>query len=105
MPDNDNTDSVIEHPWLDFDDWEIALRPYEGNPEAALMLSVNFAILQSHITPDLIKEATEELDRALEVLFLRTKFPDVSYSMFRRLVQGTLSVEEQEMLKSLGIEL
>src|SRR5688572_5651402 len=106
MPEHDNTDQVIEHPWLDFDDWEIVFRPYEGHPDTALMLGVNLAILQSHVAePELIKEAIGELDVALEVLFLRTKFPNASYTLFRRLAQGTLSAEEQEVLESLGIKL
>lgn len=106
MPDNDNTDQVIEHPWLDFDDWNIVFQPFEGNPDAALMLSVNLAILQSHLAePELIKEAHEELDRAMEALFMRTEFPNVSYVLFRRFAQGSLSNEEQELLKRLGVKL
>jgi len=106
MPDDPNTDSVIEHPWLDFDDWEIAFRPFEGHPDAALLLGVNLTILQSHITePGTINEAIGEIDAALEALFMRTKFPDVSYTLFRRLTQGNLSAEERELLESLGITL
>ena len=106
MPDDPNTDEVIEHPWLDFDDWNIVFQPYEGHPEAALMLGVNLTILQSHITePETISEAISELEFALEALFMRTKFPNVSYTLFRRLAQGNLSFEEQELLKSLGIKL
>jgi hypothetical protein len=106
MQDDPNTDSIIEHPWLDFDDWEIVFRPYEGHPDAALMLGVNLTILQSHIAePELAKEAIGEVDAALEALFMRTQFPDVSYTLFRRLVQGSLTAEEQELLESLGIKL
>src|SRR5688500_18832788 len=62
--DNDNTDTVIEHPWLDVEDWEIPLRPYEDNPDAAVMLSINLAILQRHVAePSLHSEAIEEIDR------------------------------------------
>ncbi len=94
MPDNDNTDQVIEHPWLDFDDWNIVFQPYEGHPDAALMLGVNLAILQSHVAePELIKEAIGEIDAAMEALFMRTKFPNVSYTLFRRLAQGSLTLK------------
>lgn len=106
MPDNDNTDTVIEHPWLDVEDWEIALRPYEGNPDAAVMLSINLAILQSHVAePSLHTEALEEIDRALRVLFLCSEFPDLCYLMFRKFVAGSLSIEEQELLKKLDAKL
>ena len=67
MPDNPNTDSIVEQPWLDFDDWEIAFRPYEGNTDAALMLGVNLTILQSHIAQlGTINEAIGELEATLE---------------------------------------
>jgi hypothetical protein len=106
MPDNDNTDSVIEQPWLDIEDWEIALHPYHGNPDAALTLSTNLAILQSHIAePGMINEAVEEINRALEVLFLLSPFPDITYTLFRRFVAGEMSAEEQDMLKKLGVKL
>jgi hypothetical protein len=106
MPDDPNTDEVIEHPWLDFDDWNIVFQPYEGHPNAALMLGVNLTILQSHIAePELAKEAVGELEFALEALFMYTKFPNVSYTLFRRLAQGNLATEEQELLESLGIKL
>jgi hypothetical protein len=38
MPDNRNTENNTEHPWLDAEDWEIALQPYAGDPDAALIL-------------------------------------------------------------------
>lgn len=106
MPEDPNTDSLIEHPWLDFDDWNIVFQPYAEHPDAALMLGVNLTILQSHITePGTINEAIGEIDAALEALFMRTRFPDVSYTLFRRLLQGNLSTEEREILESLGINL
>jgi hypothetical protein len=46
-----------------------------------------------------------EIESALEALFMRTNFPHVSYTLFRRMAQGSLTVEELELLKSLGIEL
>jgi hypothetical protein len=53
----------------------------------------------------LVKEAIGELDAAMEALFMRTQFPNASYTLFRRLAQGILSAEEQELLESLGIKL
>jgi len=50
-------------------------------------------------------EAVEEIDRALRVLFLCSEFPDLCYLMFRKFVAGSLSIEEQELLKKLGAKL
>ena len=105
MRNNRNTDNLTEHPWLDIDDWTIALEPYGGNPDAAVLLSVNLTMLKTHITdPDQISEAVAELDRALEVLFLHSTFHDVSYLLFRQMAEGKLSFDQQAMLKTLGIK-
>ena len=55
--------------------------------------------------PSLHSEAIEEIDRALRVLFLCSEFPDLCYVLFRKFVAGSLSVEEQELLKKLGAKL
>jgi|SRR5687768_15278244 len=105
MPNNRNTENITEHPWLDAEDWEIALQPYAGDPDAALVLGVNFAVLQSHIAePDKINEAIEELDRAMSALFLHTHFHKISYVLFRQMAEGKLSFDQQTMLKTLGIK-
>ena len=102
MPFNPNTES----PLLDTEDWEIALQPYEANPDAAHTLSVNLAMLKTHIAsePPSIEEAIQEIDRALEVLFLFSTFHGVSYLLFRQFAEGKLSFEQQTMLKTLGIK-
>jgi hypothetical protein len=106
MPEYHNTDNLTESPLLDTEDWEIALQPYEANPDAALLLSVNLSMLKLHITEaTTISEAMAELDRAIEVLFLHSQFHDVSYLLFRQMAEGKLSFEQQTMLKTLGIKL
>ena len=106
MPNNRNTDNPTESPWLDTEDWTIAFEPYDEYPEAAHTLSMNLALLRTHISsePSNIKEAIEELDRAIGVLFFHSQYHDVSYLLFRRMTEGKLSFEEQKILKSLGIK-
>ena len=41
MPNNPNTDYENESASLDAEDWEIALKPYAGYPDAALDLARN----------------------------------------------------------------
>ena len=104
MPKHRNTDNTEQH-WLDAEDWEIALQPYQGHPYAAYLLGVNFTILRGHLEDPLtINDAFEELDRAMQVLYMHTQFHEVSYVLFRRLAEGKLTLEEEEVLKSLGIK-
>jgi|SRR5687767_5653520 len=106
MPNNRNTENITEHPWLDAEDWEIALEPYEGNPDAALVLGVNFAVLRSHLSEwTTVNEAIAEIDRAMSALFLHTHFHKISYVLFRQMAEGKLSFEQQTMLKTLGVKL
>ena len=106
MPFNRNTQIVIEQPDIDLDDWEIALRPYEEDPDRAMLLGVCLTVLKGHIAdkPRKLDAAIAELDRALEALYLHSHFRDVSFVLFRRMAEGTLSLEEQQMLKTLGIK-
>jgi len=106
MPEYDNTDNSTEHPVLDTEDWEIAFEPYEGHPGPALMLGFNLTVLKSYIAvePLKIQEAIDSLDRAMEVLFQHSQFHEVAYGLFHRLVEGQLTLEEEELLKSLGLK-
>src|SRR6185369_8352317 len=106
MPEYDNTDNSIDHPVLDTEDWEIAFEPYKGFPGQALTLGFNLTVLKSYLTiePHKIQEAVDSLDWAMEVLFQHTQFHEVAYGLFHRLVEGQLTLEEEALLKSLGLK-
>ena len=97
---------MSENPYIDAEDWEIALAPYEGNPSAALSLGFRLMALKSYLTADprKIQEAIAALDLAVEVLFLHTQFRELSLESFRKLVEGKLTFEEEEKLRAMGIE-
>ena len=105
MQDDPNTDTPSETKPLDTEDWEIALEPYEGTPGAALMLGFNFMVLRSYldIKPIKVHEAIEAIDRGVAVLFEYTQFHEKALEMFHRLVEGKLTLEEEEQLKALGL--
>lgn len=104
MPEYDN--NPTEQPPLDTEGWEIAFEPYEGHPGSALMLGFNFMVLKAYlvIEPFKIAEAIEGLDRAIEVLFHHSQFHEVAYRMFLKVAGGELTLEEEELLKSLGLK-
>jgi len=105
MQDDATTDNQGEHP-LDVEDWELAFEPYSKFPGQALSLGFNFVALKSYLTinPPKIKEAVESFDCAMEVLYKYTQFHGVAYDLFRRLVEGKLTIEEEALLKSLGLK-
>jgi hypothetical protein len=104
MPDNRNTEK--ENPPLDTEDWEIALAPYKGNPGAALQLGYHFIALLAYlrVEPVNVETATNAIDRALLVLYPHTEFHMVCWTFFRKVIEGELTLEEEEVLKKLGIK-
>ena len=106
MPEYDNTENTTEHLSLDTEDWQLAFEPYKGFPGQALTLGFNLTVLKSYIAfePPMIQETVDALDWAMEVLFQHSQFHEVAYRLFHKLVEGQLSNEEEETLKSLGLK-
>jgi hypothetical protein len=105
MPYEDNTANNAEHP-LDTEDWLIAFEPYLGHPFEALALGFSLMVLKKYISvePFKLQEASDGLDRAMEVLFPFTEFHQVTYGLFVRLASGKLSLEEEDVLRALGVK-
>ena len=106
MPDKDNTDNPSEPMALDYEGWEIAFEAYQHYPVEALLLGAKIMVMKAYllIEPPKIAEVIEGLDKALEVLFHHSQFHWMAYEMFRKVAGGTLSFEEEEMLKALGLK-
>jgi hypothetical protein len=106
MQNDPTTDNQTQPPLIDREDWEIAFEPYEGQPNAAIRLGFNVAILRTHFEGQLIKSrpVMEALDLAMEVLFPFTSFHQASFDLFLRLTEGKLTFEEEQMLKALGVK-
>lgn len=54
-PTTDHTDRRPIGLDLDRDDWESSLKPYKGDPHAALLLGFNLAVLRTNLDSQLIK--------------------------------------------------
>lgn len=91
---------------LDPEDWEIALAPYEGHAGAALSLGFLLMVLRSYLSvePLKIQEAIHAIDLVVEVLFSHTQFHEVSQELFRKVIEGKLTFEEDQKLRGMGIE-
>jgi hypothetical protein len=106
MHDNPNTTFPSEHPPMDAEDWALAFEPYDGFPGQALTLGFYLLVLKAYITiePLKLQEASEGLDTAMDVLFKHTQFHEVAYGLFHKLLEGQLTVKEENLLKSLGLK-
>jgi hypothetical protein len=104
MPDDRNTEK--ENPPLDAEDWELAFEPYKGNPGAALQLGYNLFALLAYlrIEPVDVETASNAIDRALLALYPHTEFHMVCWIFFRKVIEGALTLEEEDVLKKLGIK-
>ena len=106
MQDNPNTDKKTQHELVEPEEWALAFEPYDGKPYEALQLGFNLAALRIELDSLLIKSkpVMESLDLAMEILFDCTDFHDTPFDLFVRLTEGKLTLEEEQMLKALGIK-
>jgi hypothetical protein len=107
MQDNPNTEKPTRHDELvEPEEWVLAFEPYEGRPYEALSLGFNLAALRIELDGMLIKSqpVIDSLDTAMEALFPYTDFHDTSFDLFIRLTEGQLTLDEEQMLKALGIK-
>ena len=106
MQDNPITDAENDSPDLDAEDWQIAFEPYNGNPSAALSLGYRFTTLKEYLTeePPKIKETIAAIDLGIEALFPFTDFHNISLDLFRKMIEGQLTFEEEEKLRALGVK-
>ena len=74
-------------------------------PAQHFKLAINLTILASHIAvePPMIDEAVEALACAVEVVFSYTQFHETCRDMYMKVVGGKLTLEEEEVLKKLGL--
>nr|AUN36127.1 hypothetical protein [uncultured bacterium] len=109
MPDDVTTDEEEAYrfplPLVERDQWELAFEPLKADPYAALQLGRYFTTMRKYLEARLIKPQAiiEAFDLAREVLFPLTDFHKSSFDLFKRLTEGDISTEEEDMLKAQGI--
>ena len=103
MQNNPNTNTYLVDP----QDWATAFEPYDEDPNAALRLGLNLAILRTELDGMLIKSqpVMESLDDALEILFPFTSFHDASLDLFIRFTEGKLTFDEEQLLNAMGVKI
>jgi hypothetical protein len=106
MPDNDSTDKPSERPPLDIEDWELAFAAYKGNHSAALNMGFCLMVIKGYLSydPPKIEAVLKGLDHAILALYPYTQFHDVCHDMYIKVIDGSLTLEEEEKLKKLGFK-
>ena len=106
MQDNPNTEKSTQHDLVEAEEWALAFAPYDGKPYEALQLGYNLAALRIELDSLLIKSkpVIDALEDAQGVLFHYTDFHDTSFELFIRLTEGKLTLDEEQMLKALGLK-
>ena len=106
MPEDVTTDNLTPQLLMDHEDWGLAFEPYEGKPGDALHLGCKLGMLRAYLKAQTIqcRQAIKALDLALEVLFPFTSFHNASFDLFIKYTEVGLTLEEEQMVKALGVK-
>ena len=106
MQDNvNNTDTESETPYLDPEDWRIALAPYEENPQAALTLGIHLVELKRRISDLNMHDALDAIEVAIDCLYNHSDFHSVGRGLFESAIEGKLTADKESLLRQLGVEI
>jgi hypothetical protein len=106
MPNHPNTDYGNESSSLDAEDWEIALKPYFGYPDAALDLARNLMTIRESLTnaPPDVPKAVAALNEAADSLFPLTRFHKGGHDLYRTYIEGRATRAHEALMESLGVK-
>jgi len=101
MPDNPSTDT----PPIETEAWEIALKPYATDADAAFDLARRLMEIKRFLTtkPPSVSMAVLALDEAAELIFPFTQFHEVAYDLYLTAIDGHPSKAQENLMESLGI--
>src|SRR5690349_21850511 len=99
------TQTETETPYLDPEDWQIALAPYEGKPQAALTLGIHLVELKRRISDLNMHDAIDALNVAIDCLFNHSDFHGVGRGLFESAIEGNLTADKESLLRQLGVEI
>ena len=105
MQHNRITITETETPYLDAEDWQIALKPYEGNPQPALTLGIHLVELKQRINDLNLHDALDAIDVAIDCLYSHSHFHGVGRGLFESAIEGKLTADKESLLRQLGVEI
>ena len=101
MQDNPSTDN----PPIETEAWEIALKPYATDAEAAFDLARRLMEVKRYLKakPPNPSMAIAALDEAAELIFPYTEFYRASYDLYLTFIEGRPIKGQEDLIESLGI--
>ena len=103
MRDNAITDTETDNPYLDEEDWQIALAPYAGKPQAALTLGIHLVELKRRVSDLNMHDALDAIDVAIDCLYSHSDFHSVGRGLFESAIEGKLTADKESLLRQLGV--
>src|ERR1700752_4690428 len=106
MPNHPNTDNETESASLHAEDWEIALKPYFGYPDAALDLARNLMTIREYLktTPQDVPQELASLSEAADSMFPLTSFHKGAHDLYRTYIEGHATRAHEALMQSLGVK-
>lgn len=91
---------------IDTEQWEIALKPYKSDAEAAFDMARRLMEVKRYLEtkPPNMYAAAQALDEAAELLFPFTQFYDAAYDLYLAFIDGHPTRAQEELMESLGIK-
>jgi hypothetical protein len=92
---------------LEAQNWEIALKLYEGHPLSALTLAYQLIALKQCLERGKrgIPDAIAGLDMAIESLYPHTDFEKMGRKFYHRAIEDKLKPDQAEKLRQLGVKI
>jgi hypothetical protein len=105
MQHNRITVTETDTSYLDEEDWQIALAPYEGKPQAALTLGIHLVELKQRINDLNLHDALDAIDVAIDCLYSHSDFHGVGRGLFESAIEGKLTADKESLLRQLGVKI
>ena len=91
---------------LNAEDWENVFDVYKAHPTDAFALAYQLIAIKQALQRGQkgIPEAIAALDLAIESLYQHTSFEKMGHKFFRRVLEGKVTFEQEELLRKLGVK-
>ena len=105
ITDNENDDDEREPIQIETDQWEIALKPYANDADAAFDMARRLISVRRFLRakPPHVSTAAEALEEACELLFPFTQFHEAGYDLYRVAIEGRPTRAQENLMESMGI--
>ena len=88
MQEDPNTDAENVTSTIDPEDWQLALMPYEEEPQEALSLAFLLTDVSQLIRALNMRDALDEIEVAIDCLYEHSSFRNVSRDLFEEVIEG-----------------